>query len=344
VAKERTALTFGRKLLGTILREFRKAGGLPTSFANRLDMKDAMIRMIETGHADLPIKRIPDYVSALNSSARNGLSLDPEALALAYASLRSLAAYQSVDDRFNWRKLSENEDFAQVYVREQLTRSPAGEAFQDSKKRRSEFENLNPIQRLMISDIAKRIGAFGSDIITEEAIIEWEKANANQIRVVRAAVASLGSELEPGFVRSIGAISCRDEFVEWRYLVATDDQHLFEAAENTFKEVVRKSDATSDEKKAVIAKFKLRRVAVEEFRRIGKVVGANSSRGWDAIYLYDVKSGPDLLIGVFRRCPPLTARVPPLKLDNWGCIPVNEALRWTSTSEFTKVHGELWSK
>ena len=348
--KEQKLLEWGRKLLGSILQELRKEAGLTTKFAASppLQMRDSMIRMVENGYADLPMKKIPRYAAALNSKAQSGWSVDPEALALAYASLRAVAAgeRQGPDERFNWKSLysnPENPEYANAYVRRKLA-PPAAAGIEAISKtnNKSGFDRLNPIQLQMVNDIARRITVFGSDIVTEAAIIEWESQNVGQIKRVLAAVISLGSELEEGFLKTIADISAQPKFSEWRYLVATNDQQSFVRADEAFRNQIKQ--LPKDQAKAIDKKFTMKRITVSEFQRIGKVVGGNRDHGWDAFYLYNVKPGPDLLLGVFRRSPPHPIPPAPLTTEQWGCTPVNEALPWSSIAQFTREHDTLWEK
>jgi hypothetical protein len=277
-------------------------------------------------------------VSALNANSLNGSSINPEALALAYASLRSVAAGQAPDKRFDWTTLRRGPKFADAYLREQLMQTFSTE----SRERRSEFEDLNPIQRQMLSEIAKRVGVFGSDIVTDKAIAEWEKTKVGHIKEVLAAVVSLGSELDPNFIQSITAISQSDEFSKWRYLIATDDEASFKSARKAFHEALE-SNAPARLRAKVRSKFITNRITIEQFRELGKSI-EHEGVGWDALYLYKVKTGPDLLIGVFRRCPPVPAEMPATTTEQWGCTPINEALRWSSVSDFDRAHKKLWDE
>ena len=363
--EKETPLQYGRKVLGSILKDLRKEAGLPTKFAadGPLKMRDTMIRMIENGHADLPINKVYGYAEALNDKARGAWTIDPTALALAYASLRSLAAGQAIGNRFDWTALRKSKKVASKYVREQLTRSEvAVEDPRGDKSYRPEFEYLNPIQRQMVIDIARRIAIFGSDIVTDEALAEWEKANAGQITRVLVATTSLGSELQEEFIKSITAISQPPEFSEWRYLLATADQQSFDNAQQAFERAIQDSSVQSKDKsnvRKVRSKFKIKRITLDQFRNLENDMrqDRDQDRGWDGLYLYNVKYGQDLLIGAFRRCPSLQGisrpgpdpirkgvreQIPALTPERWGCVPVNEALRWSSNIQFTEAHDTLW--
>lgn len=354
-----TPLDFGRAELGRILRGLRQDAGLTTKFANTpsLGMRDSMIRMIENGFADVPIKKISGYVATLNAKAKSGWAIDPQALALAYASLRSLVAGQPTDDRFDWKRLFQNDpNYVRDYLYQQLVRSPVREeaARREAEvarekprggadqKNRPGYTSLNPIQLQLVSEIANRIGVFGSDVVSEDAIVEWERLNSGQITSILAVVTSLGSELQEDFIKTIAEISATEEFREWRYLIATNDQNAFD---ETVKKLLKMVDETQEGRakaKYVRKKFKAKRITLSEFQRIGKAMGSGDDRGWDGFYLYNIRTGPNLLIGTFRRCPPLRTQLQPLTLEQWGCVAMNEALRWASIEQFTKEHEALW--
>jgi hypothetical protein len=356
----------GRKLLGSILKDLRRDSGLPTKFAadGPLKMRDTMIRMIENGHADLPVNKVHGYAKALNEKARGAWMIDPSALALAYGSVRSLEAGQPTGKQFNWNDLNKNPD-ARAEVLARLIHVGAGaERAQSSKNYPLEFEYLNPIQRQMVIDIARRIGVLGSDIVTDEALAEWESANVGQITRVLVATTSLGSELQDDFIKSITAISQSTEFSEWRYLLATADAQsfagavkAFKQALHDFKQALQDSGARAKERSNLKLKFNIKRITLDEYEQVEKSMGSSQGRGWDGLYLYNVKYGQDLLIGAFRRCPSLhgvsrstndfaseDARepFPVLTPVGWGCVPVNEALRWSSIAKFTQAHDDLW--
>jgi hypothetical protein len=343
VAESQELIKFARGELGAILRELRQGGGLATSFANKppLSMRDSMVRMIETGHADLPIKKASAYAGALNARSRGDWSLDADALQLAYTSLRSVKTGNRTQQRFNWNALFEQpKHVARSFLREQLTRRVHSSAKGSNQNfLLHDFDFLNPIQRQMLHDIARRVEVLGSDIVTEGALAAWETANVGQIVAVKAAVASLGSELEEEFIRSISMLSQDDAFGEWRYLIATDDRAAFEKAVHAFKTAIEGSQSSRTTQKLVRAKFNPRRISQAQFKDVQQAISQN-----DAYYLYEVKSGSNLLVGVFRRCPPLGIDLRPVTLESWGCIAVNEVLRWNSVSEYAKIHDALWAK
>src|SRR5579859_1934440 len=117
---------WGRQILGRVLRQIRVHAGLKTNFAQRINMRASMIRMIEAGHVDVPVAKIPRYATELSVKAE-GPRVDPEALALAYATLRAQVSGQSgprENERFDWSALKSSGDPTEVEkkIYEELTR------------------------------------------------------------------------------------------------------------------------------------------------------------------------------------------------------------------------------
>jgi hypothetical protein len=325
--------------IGLILKDLRKQGKFGTDFASEsVGIQASMVRMIEAGHADVPVARISAYAMALSTK---GVVVNPEELARAYASLRSRGSRNILNDRFEWDSLMRVPyGQARKRVEELLTQGGADFKHEQAELTR-EFGSLNPVQLQLVREIAKRVQAFGSSVVTDDAIAAWESANATRIVGIRAAVTSLASERKATYVESIGAMASSANFKWLRYLIAADAKSPVDAVWKALQESVSASLPAG--RSSVVDKLEYRRIDLEEYRALESAMTSITTGSWDALYAYEFESGPTLMIGTFRRLPLLTEKVEPPSLTDWRVMVMGETLPMLCANEFVARHEQLWA-
>ncbi len=328
---------FGLEVLGDVLQHVREDAKLNTEFAAAppLKMSANFVRMVEAGKAYVPLDNAAEYAAALSSRAEaGGMRVDPTNLLFALISLRGLKKERK-DSQFDWVSIRGlGKDAACQFVLGKLTSSVV------QRQAPQSFASLNPIQLQLVSEIASRVAVLGNSIVTDMAAADWEERNAKNIQSVAAAVTCLRSELSGAFAQSFQGIAQNKNFEGFRYLVSHEDSKV---AQNAFHEIKRNfSDQASE-------KLNFATMTRGEFDEINKaLIGSDpehkAASGWDAFYLYELREGPPLMFGVFRRFPINLTSFPKVSLRSWGGEPINEVLSHALVSQFRDLHERLWDE
>lgn len=350
----------GLELLGSILQELRQQAKLRTSdIAARLNIKEAMVRMIESGSAALRAEHAMEYTALLNQETDGPLRppIDPIALAEAYVALRVFTSkpYVGSSSRHQWLQyLGHDEEKARRSLKEELyAHSAAAQLGTGTPLQLRGLEQLNPIQLRLVENLASGIRALGSDVLTDDSIAQWELSNVDQLDSVHALVTSIESELASNsdFQKTIVKTLEHGQFRVYRYIIASDLKQFPEVRkawtelESQILDRLRTSALRENAKLPWLrAHLERRMVTIEQYRRAVQASGSKSGSGsgWDGLYLYRLKSGRNLLIGIFRRLPSGASHVPPVGPASWGAKIMNESLPWHQIQSFEKLHHTLW--
>lgn len=357
--RERDALG----VLGSVLRERRLRLNLKgKDVADAIGVTASMVRMVEAGLTYVPAERASAYATVLNLTSDEGApKLDPTALAEAYTAVRVYAAGdQPASTRHPWLQLLDDAEKAKTALINELL--PLSATLPPTETRdlhdlRGVLASLHPVQLQLVQEVASRVQAFVGDLLSDENISEWEQANAPQLACCWALVSSLGSEHDAAFQRSIArTLATGRDFDGYRYLVAADGtetkqvRHLWEKLSAQVREQVkgfgsRDRKANSGTARFLVEKkFQCRTVSLHDFQRlIDHLTREVQGDGWESLYLYTLRTGQSLLIGVFRRVPAMAPSMPRKSLESWGTHVINQALPWRLVKMFVDEHKRLWN-
>ncbi len=318
----------------------------------------SMIRMIESGKTSLPVERSAKYAAVLNQSTKMPLPrIDPIALAEAYVAARVHYGDNEIgDERHSWLRLPTDDVRTQEALAHVLLARNAVQPKDTSSAAintlTAVLESMHPMQLQLVQDVAFRVQIYLGDMLSDRGVGEWEKSNSTQFRTCRALVTSLGSECsDPQFQRNIAQALLNPSFEGFHYILACrrSERAQVKKTWDSLKRAIgnRIREQTSKTAPLGIVEQKLHHKVMpfDDYRDVLGMLksGVDDERaGWDALYLYNLRSGPDLMIGVFRRLPALESSVSDVTLATWGTPVLNQALPPFVATAFREWHERDW--
>ncbi|HLJ89685.1 MAG TPA: hypothetical protein VKZ53_22940 [Candidatus Angelobacter sp.] len=321
---------------------------------------DSMIRGIESGQVAVPLIRAGQLAAVFS---RDTQTISAEAITRAYAAAAQYASptYVPNPDRYGWLVTLGNEGENKEAC-DHLVVELTGRGYQnDVTGNRSGaiqdiVHSLNPIQITLVHRLAKAVHDFGTSIVSDTAIAEWEIFNADRLTSLFAVAPSLESELTREFQQALAKTVSATGVDNLRYLLLRSEHSRSEEFAEVCYELTQLvarslSDQTGNNIKKCLSEVKrklhfkvLPMVTTNQKIRDSLNLGSDLNSAWDGFYLYNVNDGQHLLIGIFRRLPANKDSVSPVTLKSWHAPIFNESLPLKHVQTFRVLFENLWKE